>query len=84
MFRFREENDRVIADGGRPRNRASAAPRHHQGVGSRPTRSSRPRAFQETNAQPTAALAAGKVDYLRGLKENVIMGRLIRRAGTGL
>ena len=26
---------------------------------------------------------AGKVDYLRGLKENVIMGRLIP-AGTGL
>jgi DNA-directed RNA polymerase subunit beta' len=26
---------------------------------------------------------AGKIDYLRGLKENVIMGRLIP-AGTGL
>jgi len=31
----------------------------------------------------TEAAVAGKVDYLRGLKENVIMGRLIP-AGTGL
>ena len=31
----------------------------------------------------TEAAVAAKVDYLRGLKENVIMGRLIP-AGTGL
>ncbi len=31
----------------------------------------------------TEAAIQGKVDYLRGLKENVIMGRLIP-AGTGL
>jgi DNA-directed RNA polymerase subunit beta' len=31
----------------------------------------------------TEASLAGKIDYLRGLKENVIMGRLIP-AGTGL
>ena len=31
----------------------------------------------------TEAAICGKVDYLRGLKENVIMGRLIP-AGTGL
>ena len=31
----------------------------------------------------TEASLAGKTDYLRGLKENVIMGRLIP-AGTGL
>jgi DNA-directed RNA polymerase subunit beta' len=31
----------------------------------------------------TEAAVQGKVDYLRGLKENVIMGRLIP-AGTGL
>jgi len=31
----------------------------------------------------TEAALSGKVDYLRGLKENVIMGRLIP-AGTGL
>jgi DNA-directed RNA polymerase subunit beta' len=29
------------------------------------------------------ASAAGKIDYLKGLKENVIMGRLIP-AGTGV
>ncbi len=31
----------------------------------------------------TEASLSGKTDYLRGLKENVIMGRLIT-AGTGL
>jgi DNA-directed RNA polymerase subunit beta' len=31
----------------------------------------------------TEASISGKIDYLRGLKENVIMGRLIP-AGTGL
>ena len=31
----------------------------------------------------TEAAISGKVDYLRGLKENVIMGRLIP-AGTGM
>jgi DNA-directed RNA polymerase subunit beta' len=39
--------------------------------------------FQETTRVLTEASLAGKTDYLRGLKENVIMGRLIP-AGTGL
>ncbi|MDR2442208.1 MAG: DNA-directed RNA polymerase subunit beta' [Deltaproteobacteria bacterium] len=39
--------------------------------------------FQETTKVLTEAAVAGKVDYLSGLKENVIMGRLIP-AGTGL
>ncbi|MCY3747562.1 MAG: DNA-directed RNA polymerase subunit beta' [Acidobacteria bacterium] len=39
--------------------------------------------FQETTKVLTEASLTGKVDYLRGLKENVIMGRLIP-AGTGL
>jgi DNA-directed RNA polymerase subunit beta' len=39
--------------------------------------------FQETTKVLTDASVAGKVDSLRGLKENVIMGRLIP-AGTGL
>ncbi len=39
--------------------------------------------FQETTKVLTDAATAGKVDYLLGLKENVIMGRLIP-AGTGL
>jgi DNA-directed RNA polymerase subunit beta' len=39
--------------------------------------------FQETTKVLADAAVAGKIDYLRGLKENVIMGRLIP-AGTGL
>jgi DNA-directed RNA polymerase subunit beta' len=39
--------------------------------------------FQETTKVLTEAAIWGKVDHLRGLKENVIMGRLIP-AGTGL
>ena len=39
--------------------------------------------FQETTKVLTEAAINGKVDYLRGLKENVIMGRLIP-AGTGM
>ena len=38
--------------------------------------------FQETTRVLTQAAVSGKIDYLRGLKENVIMGRLIP-AGTG-
>ena len=38
--------------------------------------------FQETTKVLTDAAARGKVDYLRGLKENVIIGKLIP-AGTG-
>jgi len=39
--------------------------------------------FQETTKVLTEAAINGKIDYLRGLKENVIMGRLIP-AGSGL
>jgi DNA-directed RNA polymerase subunit beta' len=39
--------------------------------------------FQETTKVLTEASMSGKVDNLRGLKENVIMGRLIP-AGTGM
>ena len=39
--------------------------------------------FQETTRVLTEAAVSGKTDHLRGLKENVIMGRLIP-AGTGL
>jgi DNA-directed RNA polymerase subunit beta' len=38
--------------------------------------------FQETTRVLTDAATAGKTDYLRGLKENVLIGRLIP-AGTG-
>ena len=38
--------------------------------------------FQETTKVLTEASIAGAKDFLRGLKENVIMGRLVP-AGTG-
>jgi len=38
--------------------------------------------FQETTRVLTEAAINGKVDHLRGLKENILMGRLIP-AGTG-
>jgi DNA-directed RNA polymerase subunit beta' len=81
-FRFREENDRVIAEGERPATgrplllgitKASLSTDSFISAAS----------FQETTRVLTEAAVAGKVDYLRGLKENVIMGRLIP-AGTGL
>ena len=39
--------------------------------------------FQETTKVLTEAAVSGKIDFLRGLKENVIMGRLIP-AGSGV
>ena len=39
--------------------------------------------FQETTKVLTEAALNSKTDFLRGLKENIIMGRLIP-AGTGL
>ncbi|MCB0384565.1 MAG: hypothetical protein KDD43_04160, partial [Bdellovibrionales bacterium] len=39
--------------------------------------------FQETTKVLTEAAVNSKTDYLRGLKENIIMGRLIP-AGTGV
>ncbi len=81
-FRFREENGRVLEDGGRPATgrplllgitKASLSTDSFISAAS----------FQETTRVLTEAAIAGKVDYLRGLKENVIMGRLIP-AGTGL
>jgi DNA-directed RNA polymerase subunit beta' len=78
---FREENERIKADGRKP---AKADP---QLLGitkaSLSTESWISAAsFQETTKILTDASVHGKVDYLSGLKENVIMGRLIP-AGTG-
>ena len=39
--------------------------------------------FQQTTRVLTEAAIKGKIDYLRGLKENVIIGHLIP-AGTGV
>ena len=61
-------------------SRCSSASRRRR---SRPSRSSRASSFQETTKVLTEAAISGKTDTLRGLKENVIMGRLIP-AGTGL
>jgi DNA-directed RNA polymerase subunit beta' len=81
-FRFREENDRVMALGGRPSTgrplllgitKASLSTDSFISAAS----------FQETTRVLTEAAINGKVDYLRGLKENVIMGRLVP-AGTGM
>ena len=81
-FRFRDENERAIAEGGKPATgrslllgitKASLATDSFISAAS----------FQETTRVLTEASIRGAVDHLRGLKENVIMGRLIP-AGTGL
>jgi DNA-directed RNA polymerase subunit beta' len=81
-FRFTEENQRVIANGGRPATgrplllgitKASLSTESFISAAS----------FQETTRVLTEASIQGAVDHLRGLKENVIVGRLIP-AGTGM
>ena len=80
-FRFMEENERVIGNGGHPAKaqplllgitKASLSTESFISAAS----------FQETTRVLTEAAISGKIDYLRGLKENVTMGRLIP-AGTG-
>src|SRR6478672_2416396 len=80
-FRFLEENERVLTDSGRPAQgrplllgitKASLSTDSFISAAS----------FQETTRVLTEASISGKVDHLRGLKENVTMGRLIP-AGTG-
>jgi DNA-directed RNA polymerase subunit beta' len=79
---FEQENERVIARGGAPAvaeplllgiTKASLSGDSFISASS----------FQETTKVLTEASITGRVDHLRGLKENVIMGRLIP-AGTGL
>jgi len=76
-----EVNLQVVADGGKPATgrpvllgitKASLQTRSFISAAS----------FQETTRVLTEASVNGKVDYLEGLKENVIVGRLIP-AGTG-
>ncbi|VAW93372.1 DNA-directed RNA polymerase beta' subunit, partial [hydrothermal vent metagenome] len=80
--RLLEENERVVAEGKMPATfapmllgitKASLATESFISAAS----------FQETTRVLTEASVGGKVDRLRGLKENVIVGRLIP-AGTGL
>ncbi|MEM7483293.1 MAG: DNA-directed RNA polymerase subunit beta' [Acidobacteriota bacterium] len=81
-FRFQEENDRVLTAGGTPAvgrplllgiTKASLSTDSFISAAS----------FQETTRVLTEAAINGAVDLLRGLKENVIVGRLIP-AGTGM
>lgn len=81
-FRFKAENERVTQLGGSP---ATARPvllgitRAALNIDSFISAAS----FQETSRVLTNAAIKGKVDKLRGLKENVIIGHLIP-AGTGI
>ncbi|MDL2260057.1 hypothetical protein LJB99_04215, partial [Deltaproteobacteria bacterium OttesenSCG-928-K17] len=80
--RFEELNEKLMADGKTP---ATGEP-VLQGItkASLSTESFISAAsFQETTKVLTEAAVAGKIDNLTGLKENVIMGRLIP-SGTGL
>ncbi len=81
-WRFEEENQRVLPKGGEPAiaeplllgiTKASLSTDSFISAAS----------FQETTKVLTEAAINGKVDHLVGLKENVIMGRLIP-AGTGV
>jgi DNA-directed RNA polymerase subunit beta' len=81
-FKFIGENERITAAGKKPASgrplllgitKASLSTDSFISAAS----------FQETTRVLTEAAISGKVDYLRGLKENVIMGRLIP-AGTGM
>jgi DNA-directed RNA polymerase subunit beta' len=81
-WRFDEENQRAIAGGGKPGvaeplllgiTKASLSTESFISAAS----------FQETTKVLTEAAIQGKIDLLAGLKENVIMGRLIP-AGTGV
>jgi DNA-directed RNA polymerase subunit beta' len=81
-FRFHEENERALSEDGKPAQgrplllgitKASLSTESFISAAS----------FQETTRVLTEASISGKIDYLRGLKENVIMGRLIP-AGTGM
>src|ERR1700741_1582848 len=81
-FRFIRSNDALVKDGKKPASgrplllgitKASLSTDSFISAAS----------FQETTRVLTEAAISGKIDYLRGLKENVIMGRLIP-AGTGM
>ena len=82
IFAFEKENDEVVARGGQPAiakrvllgiTKASLATDSFLSAAS----------FQETTRVLTEAAIKGKVDPLVGLKENVIIGKLIP-AGTGM
>ena len=82
IFEFERENERVVREGGQPAfakrvllgiTKASLATESFLSAAS----------FQETTRVLTEAAIKGKKDSLMGLKENVIIGKLIP-AGTGM
>lgn len=82
VFTCEDENERVLAEGGVP----ATAKRILLGL----TKAAlacdsflSAASFEQTSRVLTDAAIKGKVDHLRGLKENVIIGKLIP-AGTGL
>lgn len=79
---FEEMNDKLVAEGKKP---ATAEPMllgiTKAALNTDSVLSAA--SFQETTKVFTEAAVASKVDYLEGLKENIIMGRLLP-AGTGL
>ncbi len=81
-FRFNAENQRVLMNGGRPaigRSLLLGITKASLSTDSFISAAS----FQETTRVLTEASINGSIDTLRGLKENVIVGRLIP-AGTGM
>ncbi|HUZ93464.1 MAG TPA: DNA-directed RNA polymerase subunit beta' [Edaphobacter sp.] len=81
-FRFNAENQRVLMEGGRPaigRSLLLGITKASLSTDSFISAAS----FQETTRVLTEASINGSIDTLRGLKENVIVGRLIP-AGTGM
>lgn len=81
IFTFEDENQRVLQHGGAP----ATAKRELQGItkASLTTESFLSAAsFQETSSVLTEAAIKGKEDHLLGLKENVMIGKIIP-AGTG-
>ncbi len=81
IFKYEEENERVMAEGGVP----ATAKRLVQGI----TKAAlscesflSAASFQETSKVLTDASIKGKIDRLRGLKENLMIGKPIP-AGTG-
>ena len=81
-FDFVDENERVIQEGGKP----ATAQTILMGITKAALNTESfisAASFQETTRVLTDAAIKGKVDQLRGLKENVIIGHLIP-AGTGV
>jgi DNA-directed RNA polymerase subunit beta' len=81
-WKFEETNQQIVEQGGKPATaeplllgitKASLSTESFISAAS----------FQETTKVLSDASVAGKIDHLKGLKENVIMGRLVP-AGTGL